>query len=114
MRSAQRGKSLAQDATVCVHMATDRVGVRQLRQNLSRYLRRVARGERLQVTERGKPVAVLVRTAAALDPPPLRTLAAIHLATALSLRGELGVVCAYDGRLAAAASSKVVEVAGPS
>jgi prevent-host-death family protein len=40
-------------------MATDRVGVRELRQNLSRYLRRVARGERLQVTERGKPVAVL-------------------------------------------------------
>jgi len=40
-------------------MATDRVGVRELRQNLSRYLRRVARGERLEVTERGKPVAVL-------------------------------------------------------
>jgi prevent-host-death family protein len=35
------------------------VGVRQLRQNLSRYLRRVASGERLQVTDRGKPVAVL-------------------------------------------------------
>jgi prevent-host-death family protein len=40
-------------------MATDRVGVRELRQNLSRYLRRVAKGERLEVTERGKPVAVL-------------------------------------------------------
>ncbi len=37
-------KVLAKDATVCVHMATDRVGVRELRQNLSRYLRRVARG----------------------------------------------------------------------
>jgi prevent-host-death family protein len=46
-------------ATVCVHMATNRVGVRELRQNLSRYLRRVALGERLEVTERGKPVAVL-------------------------------------------------------
>jgi len=40
-------------------MATDQVGVRELRQNLSRYLRRVERGERLEVTERGKPVAVL-------------------------------------------------------
>ena len=40
-------------------MATDRVGVRELRQNLSRYLRRVARGERLEVTERGKAVAIL-------------------------------------------------------
>jgi len=40
-------------------MAANRVGVRELRQNLSRYLRRVALGERLEVTERGKPVAVL-------------------------------------------------------
>jgi prevent-host-death family protein len=37
----------------------DRVGVRELRQNLSVYLRRVQRGERLEVTERGRPVAVL-------------------------------------------------------
>lgn len=59
MRSAQSGQSLAKDATLCVHMTTDRVGVRELRQNLSRYLRRVERGERLEVTERGKPVAVL-------------------------------------------------------
>jgi prevent-host-death family protein len=40
-------------------MEPRRVGVRQLRQNLSRYLRRVARGERLEVTDRGNPVAVL-------------------------------------------------------
>lgn len=40
-------------------MATD-VGIRQLRQNLSVYLRRVAKGERFVVTERGKPVAELV------------------------------------------------------
>jgi prevent-host-death family protein len=37
----------------------DRVGVRELRQNLSVYLRRVRRGEALEVTERGRPVAVL-------------------------------------------------------
>lgn len=37
----------------------DRVGVRELRQNLSVYLRRVRRGESLEVTERGSPVAVL-------------------------------------------------------
>ncbi|HET7869150.1 MAG TPA: type II toxin-antitoxin system prevent-host-death family antitoxin [Actinomycetota bacterium] len=40
-------------------MGWDQVGVRELRQNLSRYLRRVASGERLVVTERGKAVAVL-------------------------------------------------------
>jgi prevent-host-death family protein len=40
-------------------MQPNRVGVRELRQNLSRYLRRVASGERLEVTEHGKPVAML-------------------------------------------------------
>lgn len=34
-----------------------RVGVAELRQNLSRYLRRVAEGERLIVTDRNKAVA---------------------------------------------------------
>jgi prevent-host-death family protein len=37
----------------------DRVGIRELRQDLSRYLRRVRAGERLVVTERGQPLAVL-------------------------------------------------------
>jgi prevent-host-death family protein len=40
-------------------MAT-RVGVRELRQNLSVYLRRVANGESFVVTERREPVAELV------------------------------------------------------
>lgn len=37
----------------------DRVGIRELRQNLSVHLRRVKRGESLEVTEHGRPVAVL-------------------------------------------------------
>jgi prevent-host-death family protein len=37
-----------------------RVGVRELRQNLSVYLDRVKDGERLEVTEHGRPVALLV------------------------------------------------------
>jgi prevent-host-death family protein len=37
----------------------DRVGVRELRQNLSVYLRRVKAGQVLEVTERGHPVARL-------------------------------------------------------
>ena len=67
------------------------VGVAELRQNLSRYLRRVEQGERLLVTDRNRPVAELgppPSTGAALDrliaegrisrpvrrglPPPLR------------------------------------------
>ena len=46
------------------------VGVAQLRQNLSVYLRRVGKGERLVVTDRNHPVAVLgppPATGAALD-----------------------------------------------
>lgn len=40
-------------------MKTQRVGVRELRQNLSRYLRLVAEGERFEVTEHNLPVAIL-------------------------------------------------------
>jgi prevent-host-death family protein len=39
---------------------TERAGVRELRQNLSKYLARVRAGARYEVTERGKPVALLV------------------------------------------------------
>ena len=46
---------------------SDRVGVRELRQDLSRYLRRVRAGERLVVTERGRPLAVLSPCAEAGD-----------------------------------------------
>jgi prevent-host-death family protein len=35
------------------------VGIRELRQNLSVYLARIARGETLEVTDRGQPVAIL-------------------------------------------------------
>ena len=36
------------------------VGVGELRQNLSRFLRRVERGERIVVTDRNRPVAELM------------------------------------------------------
>lgn len=38
----------------------ERIGVRELRQHASRYLERVAGGESLEVTDRGRPVAHLV------------------------------------------------------
>jgi prevent-host-death family protein len=44
-------------------MYMNTVGVAELRQNLSRFLRRVERGERLLVTDRNRPVAEL-------GPPP--------------------------------------------
>jgi len=39
------------------------VGVRDLRDNLSEYLRRVREGERLVITDRGKPIGELRPTA---------------------------------------------------
>ena len=44
---------------MCYMIAMDSVGVRELRQNLSVYLVRVAAGESLEVTDHGYPVAVL-------------------------------------------------------
>ncbi len=37
----------------------DSIGVRELRQNASVYLERVKKGESIEVTERGVPVAIL-------------------------------------------------------
>ena len=45
-----------------------RVGVRELRQNLSVYLRRVAEGERFVVTDRREPVAELGPLVGGEDP----------------------------------------------
>jgi len=40
----------------------ERVGVRELRREASAILRRVAAGETVEVTDRGRPVAVLLRS----------------------------------------------------
>jgi prevent-host-death family protein len=37
----------------------DRIGIRELRQNASKYIERVKDGETLEITERGRPVAML-------------------------------------------------------
>ena len=44
---------------MCYMTTDDRIGVRELRQNLSVYLVRVAAGETLEVTDHGQPVALL-------------------------------------------------------
>lgn len=55
----------------------------------------------------------VVRAAAILEPPGLRTLDAIHLASALSLARDLGALCTYDRRLGEAAASRTIEVLSP-
>jgi prevent-host-death family protein len=44
---------------MCYMNMDTQVGVRELRQNLSVYLARIAKGETLEVTDRGLPVAIL-------------------------------------------------------
>lgn len=39
---------------------SDQVGVRELRDQLSRYLERAKAGEQIEITERGRPIALLV------------------------------------------------------
>src|SRR2546428_12468405 len=54
-------------ATMC-YMRRSRVGVRELRQNLSVHLRKVKAGQVLEVTERGIPVAQLTPLSRPDDP----------------------------------------------
>lgn len=51
--------------------------------------------------------------AASLEPSALRSLDAIHLATALSVRDEIGVFVTYDQRLADAANDRNLNVTQP-
>jgi len=71
------------------YVAPRQVGVRELRQNLSVYLRRVTAGETLEVTERGRPVALLAplpQAATALG----RLVAAGRASAPVGSLGELG------------------------
>jgi predicted nucleic acid-binding protein len=55
----------------------------------------------------------VLNDAALLKPTTLRSLDAIHLATAIALRQELGGVVTYDGRLSAAATASKLAVWAP-
>ena len=55
----------------------------------------------------------LLRQAARLAPSALRSLDAVHLATALSLGNELGAFFAYDERLCSAAGAAALAVESP-
>ena len=55
----------------------------------------------------------LIDEAADVGEPQLRTLGAIHLASALSIRGDLTAFVAYDNRLVAAAEAAGIESTRP-
>jgi prevent-host-death family protein len=45
---------------MCYILLVTRIGIRELRQNASRYLEKVKAGEVVEVTERGKLIALLI------------------------------------------------------
>ena len=55
----------------------------------------------------------ILTTAATLGPSTLRTLDAIHLATALAVRDDLEMVVTYDRRLRVAAERLRIDVVAP-
>ena len=55
----------------------------------------------------------LLDRAGDLDPPDLRSLDAIHLAAALSLGADVGIMFVYDARLQGAAEAYGLDVASP-
>ena len=55
----------------------------------------------------------IIRSAATLAPPSLRTLDAIHLATVLSLGADVSHLVTYDDRLAGAAGEAGIDVIAP-
>lgn len=71
-------------------MASTTVGVRELRQNLSKHLARVKRGETLTVTERGREVARLVPSIP--EEHPDADLARLFPGTILATRDLLEVI----------------------
>ncbi|CAN5828449.1 hypothetical protein BH23ACT12_BH23ACT12_01310 [soil metagenome] len=55
----------------------------------------------------------IIERAGTVSSPLVRSLDAIHLASALSLGSELSIFVAYDVRLKAAASAELLKVAAP-
>lgn len=67
----------------------ERVGVRDIRQNLSVFLRRVRRGESFTVTEHGTPVALLTPLAGANGDPLADLVATGQVLAAVNRGGTL-------------------------
>ena len=57
--------------------------------------------------------AGVLRAAGHVEPAELRTLDAVHVASAVSLADELDVAVAYDARLASAMTTAGIEVVSP-
>lgn len=95
-------------------LATSRIGVVEtVRASSRRECDPVHRARILTDVEVIELNSSLAGVAATLKPPLLRTLDAIHLATALALMPELDAFVTYDDRLAEAARSLGLPVVRP-
>lgn len=95
-------------------VASNRIGVIETRRAVARRAHDPARVESVlrsfTVLEIDEIVSI---SASAIEPPVLRTLDAIHVASALALGAELGAFVTYDDRLAAAARIAGLPVVRP-
>lgn len=92
-----------------VGIAVEREGLpHDLRSRYAEAVRLRLRSIRLVAVTQG-----LIDRASGLHPVLLRTLDAIHLATALQFADELAVLVTYDRRLAQAAADNGLQVAAP-
>jgi hypothetical protein len=98
----------------------ERASATLLRTEAARALRRSGNGHLVGAARQLSAAMRLVRIdeplldrAADLEPPELRSLDAIHLAAALALGPDLGVLLTYDERLREAASAQGLPVTSP-
>lgn len=105
MRRYLRGRSLVSSALARVEVA------RAIKPQGPRALRTA--GDVLSRVDLVRINSIVLTRAAALDPPDLRTLDAIHLATAALFGRSLRRFVCYDGRLADAAKAADWHVVSP-
>lgn len=98
------------------HLYSSRVAATEVRRAVARQTERDAAGQAEAVLATLRFVELddeLSRAAGSLQPRTLRTLDAIHLASALAIADGLRAVVAYDVRLAAAARTALLKVVTP-
>ncbi|MGH9305044.1 MAG: PIN domain-containing protein [Acidimicrobiales bacterium] len=98
----------------------DRASATLLRTEALRALRRSGNHQQIPLAKRLLRGVHMIRVdeplldrAGELDPPDLRSLDAIHLAAALALGADAGIMFVYDAHLRRAAESCGLEVASP-
>ena len=94
-------------------LVTSVIGVIELRRAAQRELASSARVEAVLARLNAIELDAGIRETAATLEHPLRTLDAIHLATAISLEDDLGAIACYDERLANAARAEGIAVVSP-